>query len=74
MARVSDNWDVESLHNYSTILSYSFIFRLMDQCRKLSLTSFAGVEEDEEDYEVTSQPIKFTSYKYLITDFSKSEN
>lgn len=36
MARVSDNRDVESLHNYSTILAYIIIFRLMGQYRKLT--------------------------------------
>lgn len=69
MARVSDNRDVESLHNYSTILAYIIIFRLMGQYRKMSLIIFNTVEKDEEDYQATSEPIKFTSDKYLITIF-----
>jgi len=69
MVRVADNWDVGSLHKYSTIIHYIIIFRLMGQNRKLSLTSSTGVEKEEEDYQVTSEPTKFTSCKYLITIF-----
>lgn len=73
MARVSDNWGVERLHNYSTILGYIIISRLTGQYRKLPLTSFTDVEKDEEDYQVTSEPIKLISYKYLIAIFQWKE-